>query len=161
MNKWQWFQLISFQLIWLSAVLGRNQWIFIPIGILALHFMLTPNRASDIKVMVLAASGFALDLLLLKAGVFKFDEPPYWLAVLWGAFVLNFAYSLMFLRKVRWYLLCLIGGISGSYAYIISSKLGAVELPLGTLTSGLLLALVWAVIVPLLARCDEWLRESQ
>ena len=158
---WHWFQPINFQLIWLSAVLGGNQWIVFPIVLLCLHFVITPNRQRDLKVLPLAIIGITLDAVLTQLNIFKFVQYPFWLVVLWLGFVLNFGHSLKFLRKLKKPWLMIIGSIGGCYAYLASWKLGAVALPLGAPFSVIVLLIAWALILPLLVKIDLYLREGQ
>ncbi len=158
MTPWQWFQLASFQVLWLCAVIGRNQWLLVPVAILSLHFVFTPNRKADFKVLSLAVAGIAVDGALFIFGVFEFSEPPLWLAILWLAFVLNLGHSLIYLRRLSLHWLLIVGALAGSYAYLISWKLGAVDLPLGAVLSGLIIAAIWALLMPVLVKADQRIR---
>ncbi|MFT6276388.1 MAG: hypothetical protein ACJAZ0_002494, partial [Halioglobus sp.] len=113
MNRWQWFQLISFQVIWFVAVFGRNQWLLVALLILLLHFAFSPEKKSDLKVLSLALLGIGIDAMLTAFGVFQFDETPFWLAVLWLAFVLNFGHSLLYLRRLKTPWLVVVGACAG------------------------------------------------
>ena len=155
---WNWFQPLSFQIIWLASVLGGNQWLAVPLCILALHFALSPSRAQDLKVISLALIGITTDSLLTHFGVFNFEQIPLWLWVLWAGFVLNFGHSMKFLRRLNSYWLILLGAVGGCYSYIISWKLGAVNFPFSLpLTAGVLVV-YWAIIFPILVKLDIYLR---
>ena len=43
-----------------------------------------------------------------------------------------------------------LGAVGGPFAYLVGARLGGVWLPLGVWTSGALLALIWALLLPLL-----------
>jgi hypothetical protein len=159
MNRWQWFQLISFQVIWFVAVFGRNQWLLVALLILLLHFAFSPEKKSDLKVLSLALLGIGIDAMLTAFGVFQFDETPFWLAVLWLAFVLNFGHSLLYLRRLKTPWLVALGACAGCYVYLLSWKLGAVVLPLGVLFTGLLVGVIWAVLLPIMVKADQRLRD--
>lgn len=158
MNRWQWFQLVSFQIIWLTAVLGGNQWLSVSIFILLLHFIFSPNRYTDFKILSLALIGIAVDGGLTLMGFYEFNQPPYWLAVLWLGFSLNFGYSLIYLRRLRTHYRVVLGAGAGCYAYLASWKLGAVDLPLGVLVSAVVIAAFWAVLLPVLVVADQKIR---
>lgn len=160
MNRWRWFQLVSFQVYWFAAVLGGNRWLPFLLLLLILHFLLSPSRRTDLRVISLALVGVIVDGGLTLLGVFEFNQPPIWLAALWIEFVLSIGHSLVYLRRLKIYWLPAIGACAGSYAYLISWNLGAVELPLGPLYSGLIIASVWAVMLPLLVKTDLWIRED-
>jgi hypothetical protein len=158
MNKWLWFQAASFQVIWLSAVLGGNQWIALSIVILCTNFVFTPSRADDLKVLPIAFIGIAIDAVFTTLGVFEFEQFPAWLIILWLGFVLNFGHSLKVIHKIKLYWQIIIGALGGCYAYIVSWKLGAVEFPLGGIMTACLLAVAWAISFPLFMRADRYLR---
>ena len=160
MHVWRWFQPISFQLIWLTAILGGNQWLLLALFILFLHFMLSPCRQEDLRILPLALIGIVTDISLAQLGLFKFAAWPLWLPVLWLAFVLNFGHSLTFLRRLRMFWLMLIGALGGCYAYLASWKLGAVEFPQGIWITSLLLLIIWAIMLPLLVKADVYFREK-
>lgn len=160
MSRWQWFQLISFQVIWFAAVLGGNQWLLIPILIMLVHFKLSPRRNADLKILSLALLGMAVDGSLVLLGIFEFKQPPFWLAILWLAFVLNFGHSLIYLRRIQACWLMVLGACAGSYAYLVSWKVGAVELPMGAILSGIVIASVWSVLLPIMVKSDRWIREG-
>ena len=160
MTTWHWFQPISFQVIWISAVLGGNQWLVVPLFLMCLHFVLSPCRREDIKVLPLALMGVALDATLTHLGFFRFPQFPIWLLVLWFGFVLNFGHSLKFLRKLRIFWLIVIGSVGGCYAYLASWKLDAVVLPFGVLVTACVLVVCWAIIFPILVKADLYIRRE-
>lgn len=160
MNRWQWFQLFLFQAFWLMAVLGRNTWLLLLFLLLIVHFFITPTRSADIKVIILAFLGILVDASLMLLGVFKFNQPPLWLIALWFEFALSIGHGFIYLRRINIYYLSAIGAVAGNYAYLLSWKLGAVELPFGPLFSGLIIALVWALVLPFLVKTDLWIREG-
>lgn len=151
-------QAISFQVIWLTAVLAGNRGLPVVFTLLLMHFIFSPTRMQDIKILPLAFIGIAVDISLTLIGVFQFNELPLWLIALWFAFVLNFSHSLKFLHKIKFIGLMALGAVGGCYAYIASWKLGAAELPLGLFPSSAILLVVWAIMFPLLIRADGILR---
>lgn len=153
-KTWLWFQPISFQIIWLLTVLGGNQLIAFAIGLVCIHYWFSPHRKKDLLMLPIALIGFSLDLMLMQQGFFQFTEWPYWLLVLWTAFVLNFGHSLSFLRAFKSPALMFIGAIGGCYAYWASWKLGAVEWPQDALITCAVIAALWAVILPAAVRIE-------
>ena len=158
MNTWRWFQPISFQIIWLACVLGGNEWLFIPGLILVAHFILTPSFKNDLQILPLIFLGCALDVFFTQIGLFVFEVFPFWLMMLWVAFVLNFGHSLGFLRRLKLTWLMIIGAIGGSYAYWISWQLGAVTWPYGPILSTSVIAITWSILLPILVRGDLYFR---
>lgn len=161
MNRWSWFQAISFQVLWFSCVLGGNAWLAAPIAILGLHLVLSPCLKADVKVLSLALIGVSLDASLSLVNVFAFQQIPLWLVLLWLGFVLNFGHSLRFLRHLHLLWQIVIGAAGGCYAYLASWKLGAVEFPLGLINTACIIAVAWALLLPMLVSADAKLRERE
>tara|TARA_X000000950_G_scaffold255862_1_gene320870 strand:+ start:1924 stop:2382 length:459 start_codon:yes stop_codon:yes gene_type:complete len=149
---------VSFQVIWLLAILGGNQLLPLVIIILACHLALSPERRQDLLLLPLALLGFSIDLVIMLCGFYSFDEWPYWLFFLWFAFVQNFGHSLRFLRKLNIVYTIPLGAAGGCYAYWASWKLGAVAWPQGAVSTLMLLAALWAFIIPALITMDKRLR---
>ena len=153
-NTWIWFQPISFQIIWLTTILGGNQYVAFAIGLLCVHYLFSPQRKKDLLITPLAIVGFCIDLILTNLGMFQFSEWPFWLLVLWIAFVLNFGHSLKFLRNLNTYALVLLGALGGCYAYWASWKLNAVAWPNDMIVTGSVIACLWALILPSLVKLE-------
>lgn len=153
-NTWIWFQPISFQIIWLTTILGGNQYVAFAIGLLCVHYLFSPQRKKDLLITPLAIVGFCIDLILTNLGMFQFSEWPFWLLVLWIAFVLNFGHSLKFLRNFNIYALVILGALGGCYAYWASWKLNAVVWPNDTIITCVVIACLWAIILPSLVKCE-------
>lgn len=158
MKYWLLIQALLFQGVWLLCIFGGNQWLAVALLLLLAHFAVSPSKIADCKVLLLALVGITIDGLLMLAGVFYFDQLPFWLAVLWLGFVLNFGHSLQFLRRLKPIGLMSVGAVSGCYVYLISCYLGAVSLPMGTVVSGLLIAAVWSLSLPFYVLADKHIR---
>ena len=158
-NTWVWFQEISFQIVWLLTVLGGNRFLAFAVGLLSIHYLFSPQRKKDLCLLPLAILGFSIDMTLMNFNVFEFSEKPYWLIVLWIAFILNFGHSLNFLQKFNVLSLMLLGAIGGCYAYWTSWKLGAVIWPNDTVITCTIIAGLWALILPVVVKIE--LRISQ
>lgn len=159
LSYWRILQAVIFQLIWLIAVLGNNEWLWLSLIFFSIHLFFTPSLSVDLKLLPLGFIGFSVDMSFYQLGLYSFQTWPYWLLVLWLAFVLNFGHSFHFLSRFSTKVHSLIGAIGGCYAYLISWKLGAVELPLGILLSGIIIAAAWAFLFPLLAKSERYIRE--
>ena len=160
MTRWLWFQLISFQSMWLLLILGGNTWLPVTIVILAIHFVFTPSRFDDCKVLILALGGFVIDLLMMHLGFFSFFAWPVWLLCLWVAFILNLGHSMRFLRKFKWMYLIGFSALGGVYAYWASWKLGAVDFPEGPLITLSIVAILWGIWLPLCVKLDVLMRQK-
>ncbi|WP_319781619.1 DUF2878 domain-containing protein [Oceanisphaera sp. IT1-181] len=152
MSKWQWTQLVGFYGFWLLAVIGQNSLAWL-LGLLILaHFMFTPSRVADLKVLSLALLGLSLDGLLTWIGVFAFSHWPIWLVLLWVGFVLTLGHSLRWLAARPVWQQALLGAVSGPSSYLSGWRLGAVDLPLGPWTSIVILVPLWALLLVILVR---------
>lgn len=159
-NKWLCFQFASFQVIWLICVLGGNHFLWAPILLILIHLKFSPTQKQDLWVLPLAGLGFVIDIFLSKAGVYSFSSIPYWLLILWLAFILNFGHSLRYLNKTPLAAISLIGAIAGAWSYLAAWKLGAVALPLGMSVSAFIVMLEWAILLPILVKADNFIRQE-
>lgn len=158
MSQWQWFQLIGFQAFWLVAVLGQNPLAWLCLVLLGLHFYFSPSPKRDLWILPLALPGMMADGLLIRLGFFQFDHYPFWLGLLWIGFVLTLGHSQRWMNRVPLPLLPLIGAIGGSAAYLGAWRLGAVEFLHGPVTATLVIAIAWAMILPMMVVMDKRLR---
>lgn len=157
-NRWFWVQLVLFQSLWLISVIGQNDWILIAATLITLHFIFTPDLRHDLRIIPLALIGITIDAILTLSGVFLFSTFPYWLVLLWLGFTLSLGHSLEWLKKIPVALLIPLGAIMGSASYLSGWKLEAVEMPLGATSSAMLLALVWAFLLPIMLKLDTRIR---
>ncbi|WP_417605039.1 DUF2878 domain-containing protein [Oceanimonas baumannii] len=161
MSAWQWTQLIAFEGFWLLAVAGQNAWAWLALCLLLIHFLFTPSRRADLRVLWLAGLGCGVDALLTFGGVFSFSHWPLWLGVLWAGFVLTLGHSLVWLRRFSLPWLALFGAGAGASSYLAGWKLEAVVLPLGFWPSALILGVIWSGLLPLLVMLDRRLRRIE
>lgn len=145
---WRWGQFIGFDLYWSLAVVVGEPWPLLLM--LALHLWFTPTRGRDLRLLPAAAAGFGLDLVLWQLGVLAFTAFPFWLLGLWVGFVWTLPHGMRWLADWHPAQVALLGAMSGPFAYLVGARLGGVMLPLGTWTSGALLALIWSLLLPLL-----------
>jgi Protein of unknown function (DUF2878) len=153
-------QLINYTLYqtgWFACVLGAS-WqrpltgLAIATGLTAIHLALVPNRATEIRLVLLTASiGTIIEVGQLAAGTYRFASgmlvdwlPPLWLLAMWAQFATTFRFSLRrVMVRPQW--AAVFGALGGPTAFLAGERLGAVTL-LPPLASGLLrLSLAWAV----------------
>ncbi len=161
MTRWQWFQPVSFQVMWFSLILVGNTWLPVVITMLGLHFLLTPTKLDDVKVLILALAGFLIDLCMLQLGFFSFTQWPIWLLFLWVAFILNLGHSMRFLRNFKPIYLIGFSTLGGAYAYWASWKFGAVDLPQGPALTLAIVAIIWGIFLPLCVKLDALMRQGR
>ncbi|MFZ0154836.1 DUF2878 domain-containing protein [Pseudomonas sp.] len=148
------------QVGWWACVLGAQvQWLLliVPIG-LAVHLRLCQERNAEVRALLrVALAGCLLDSLLGAVGVFDFDQRPLpvWLALLWLVLASGLRHSLAWTGRPYWRA-ALVGMLSGPLAYLAGARLADVDLPMGDVGTGLLLAPIWALVLPLAVRVASW-----
>ncbi|WP_437179974.1 DUF2878 domain-containing protein [Pseudomonas fakonensis] len=138
---------------WLCVLGAQRPWLLLPVLMgLALHLRLSPSGEAKALCRV-ALLGWLLDSLLAALGVFAFDAwpLPLWLALLWLVLASGLRHSLAWAGRPLW-LGALAGAVGGPLAYLGGARLADVALPLGPLVTALLLAGLWALVLPLLVR---------
>ncbi|SIQ86610.1 Protein of unknown function [Aeromonas sp. RU39B] len=147
-KRWRWGQLLGFNLLWTLAVTGAPlPWLA---GLLLLHLVFSPSRRRDVALIPLAIGGFVLDLLLWRVGVFGFASWPWWLLFLWIGFIWSLPHGLSWLLAWRPLWQAAMGACFGPFAYLMGARLGDIHLPLGTVPTLCVLALIWSLLLPVL-----------
>ena len=150
------YNIVLFQVLWFTAVLGANQSLFGVVLLLALHLIWCTNRRAELFLLLTAAAaGIACDSIMAMAGVYVFVSGtqtlpiPWWLIGLWLGFAATLRHSMAPLMK-KPVLFSVLSIVAAPLSYLAAAKLGAVEFPLGQLTTALVVGLYWAVLTPLL-----------
>lgn len=153
---------IAFQLGWLACVLGAAYDLpmlgpGVVAGLLAMQSfaMRDPLRQIGL-VTIVAILGTAIDSGLLHWGVYWTSQPsesawlcPLWITALWVNVGTTLHGWLRGLRG-RTRAAALLGAVAGPTAYLAADVLGAIRLAIHLELSLLLLAALWAVLLPLL-----------
>lgn len=151
-----------FQLAWFACVFGARQpWLLVlALGCVAAHLAWISQPGEWRGLLAVAACGWALDSILLQLGLFQFagNSPvlPLWLALLWLAFATSLRHSLNWTAR-PWWLGSLVGAIGGPLSYLGGARLANVGFPLGVTATLLVLALIWAMLLPALHCVSKWL----
>lgn len=154
---------ISFQLVWLITVAGAaaGRWWAGPLAVIvfaAWQLPLSPHRRADLKLMSIAAlTGFAIDSVLVLAGLVTFRLPvpwesaaPIWIVSLWVAFALTLNHSMRPLKRSPM-LAMLLGLLGAPLAYGIAARgWNAVDLNGSPTVVLVVIGLIWAVVTPTL-----------
>ncbi|MFN6972007.1 MAG: DUF2878 domain-containing protein [Rheinheimera sp.] len=150
------YNVVLFQLLWFTAVLGSNQYLFVVALLLALHLIWCTNRRAELFLLLsAAAAGIVCDSIMALAGVYVFASGtqtlpiPWWLIGLWLGFSATLRHSMAPLMK-KPVLFTVLSMVAAPLSYLAAAKLGAVEFPLGQLTTAVVVGLYWAVLTPLL-----------
>ncbi len=158
------FNAIWFQLFWILAVVYQFQYIVLIGALLVLHFCITKSKLVDSLVFLVGSLiGYLIDSLLTLSGLFIFEEQftlgrlPVWLVLLWGAFFLSTFYGLSAWIKSG-ILQAGMGAIAGPMSYIAGHHFDAVSFSQSTFVTFLILAPVWAILLPSLIALANSLR---
>ncbi|MHC8400811.1 DUF2878 domain-containing protein [Pseudomonas sp. MDT1-17] len=145
-----------FQLGWFACVFGAQRpWtLLIAIACLATHLRWIANDPNEWRILLrVATCGWVLDSILLHLGLFSFSDAtivlPLWLAMLWLLFASTLRHSLSWTKR-PWWMGSLLGAFGGPLSYLGGARLADVGLPLGVWPSALLIALIWAMLMPAL-----------
>ncbi|PZP33185.1 DUF2878 domain-containing protein [Shewanella xiamenensis] len=156
------YSALSFQCVWWSSILWGNRVLLLNISLLLIHFLLlalVENRQAvfrDFSTMIkVGLLGIAIDTLLTLFGIFEFTVLPWWLACLWLHFALSLHHSLIFMRALPIILQVILGGVFGCLSYIAGAQFNAVTLPFGESISMIILAVVWAILLPLFIKISR------
>ncbi|QWL65058.1 DUF2878 domain-containing protein [Aeromonas jandaei] len=146
---WQWAHLLGFNLYWLLAVMWQQPGPLL--AMLLLHFLFSPSRQRDWRLLLIAIAGCLLDALLWQLGLFHFPAGfPLWLALLWLGFALTLAHGMRWLLRLPRWQQALFGMVGGTSSYVAGAAMGAVHLPWGIGISAALLAVIWMWWLPVL-----------
>jgi hypothetical protein len=163
---------ILYELGWGCCVLGAA-WGYPLIGgglalvLVLVHLWLAGDCRQEVRLMLVAVLlGLLIDSGQQALGLFRFKPDglglvlPLWVFVIWAQFATLFRYALSWLSS-RYLLAVLFGAIGGPLAYAGGVQLGAADFgprPLFTMT---VLAVIWALVVPLLVWISGRIGTSQ
>lgn len=150
--------LIGFQAVWLSCVIGAGQGMWLP-GLLAaalfalLMLAFGKGRRRDLRTLAIALPiGFVMDSVLVKSEWLRYAEAfpssewaPLWIMALWLAFALTLNHSLRAVYRNRVYAF-LFGLLGGPLAYGIAGvRFDAMTVEHRLVPSLLLIGAVWGI----------------
>jgi hypothetical protein len=135
-----WRNLIGYQIVWFSAVIGAGHGLWWP-GVVAAclfataHFSIgmhaPSSRAIDLRLLVVAlVCGLLLDGSLALSGLARYaaadpalpsNGAPLWILSMWAAFALTLRHSMTFLLH-KPLLAAAFGGIGGPLAYLGAAR---------------------------------------
>jgi hypothetical protein len=127
------------------------------VPLLALHLYLAREPARELRlILVVGAIGCIFDTLHGLFGVYSFHpsllrawiSPP-WLVCVWMIFATTLHSSMQWLSR-RYTLAALLGGIAGPLSYLYGMRVGALHLHLGIRMGLAIIAVSWAIVMPLL-----------
>lgn len=148
-----WFNAVWFQSLWFCTVLGRESLLLVAFALLGMHLWLCGNLRREVKQLVLVGGiGILADAALSATNVYVFANNalvPLWLCCLW------FGFSAAMSRSLGWLsgrlTLCIIAGaVAFPLNYWAGERLGAVEFGYSLPVTLTVLALCWAILLPLM-----------
>lgn len=150
---------VAYQSVWFIAILGGPRYLWCGFILLGLHFLFSSKRKADALLMLcLLMMGLVIDGLLKYSGFFSFNNDqfplPLWLLLIWMAFATLPHHSLHWL-KGRPLLSALLGAFGGPLAYWAGVRLGAASFGFSLPFSLMLLAVVWALVLPVSMRLAQ------
>jgi|AntRauTorckE6833_2_1112554.scaffolds.fasta_scaffold03058_3 hypothetical protein len=153
---------VLYQIGWFSCILGAALGFplcgaFVSLTLVVLHLLLTDARKVEVRLLFAACVlGIVVDSLQQAAGLFTFKTDPswplwlpLWVFVIWIQFATLLRFALHWLSE-RYLLGALFGAIGGPLAYWSGIRLGAATFGGNPQLTLLVLALVWALVTPLL-----------
>ena len=149
---------LQFQVAWFFCVLVPNP-VALAVFTLAnlwLHLRVVANlERESLWLLSVWCAGVLLDSVLFGSGLFANNDgsvwPPLWLLFLWLNFAMALRYCFAFLQKNLWVTAAL-GAIAGPSSYFSGAYLnGGVTLAEPVAVSLSVLAVVWALFLPLVA----------
>jgi hypothetical protein len=164
---------IIFQACWFACVMGAAKnlgWlgpllvlITVPLQI---HLLTENHRAEILFAIICGISGSLLETLMIVANVYSpVDQvwgqvcPP-WMAALWFNFAMLVSISLAWL-KGKYAAAAILGGLAGPVAYWGGEKLGALKVAATFNMGYMILAVMWAIALPLLVYLHDSLTRSK
>ncbi|MDE1530937.1 DUF2878 domain-containing protein [Pseudomonas carnis] len=151
---------VLFQCGWFACVLGGDsRWLLIGVAVLGAHLLWISAWAREGQVILaVTVLGTLVDTALRGLGVFEFNTPgpliPLWLILLWALLATTLRHCLAWSAR-PWWLASLLGAVGGPLSYYAGSQLAGVSFGYGTLPTLIGLALLWAMLFPLLHRIAQ------
>ncbi|MNF46191.1 hypothetical protein D3C84_273460 [compost metagenome] len=156
MNRKLLLNALLFQTGWFACVFAAREPWLLAVAALALlaHFRWIGRWRDEGRLVAsVLIAGSALDSFLLQFGVFDFGAErllvPLWLALLWALFATTLNHCLAWTAR-PWWLGSLLGALAGPLSYWAGASIAGVGLPLGSTPTLLLLAGLWALVMPVL-----------
>lgn len=151
-----------YQTGWFCCVLGAG-WGYPVTGALAasvlagVHLFLASSRKNEAILMLFACLlGVLVDSIQTALGLFTFTRDPawplwlpLWVFVIWAQFATLFHYGLHWLSG-RYRLAAILGLVGGPLSYWAGIRMGAASFGSNPTLTVAALALVWALVMPLL-----------
>lgn len=151
------FNALLFNFIWLGCVAGRDQylWIVAPLVLAYTAVLLKAGQLQLRQTIWVVITGIFVDSLYTASGIFRFEHDgvllPLWMCILWVGFATTLPLSMrIFSRPLS---LATVTGAAGfPFSYFIGTRLDAVEFGLPFTWTMVMVAITWAVVLPIMYR---------
>ncbi|MGY4533794.1 hypothetical protein ACVW0Y_002927 [Pseudomonas sp. TE3786] len=145
-----------FQLAWFAGIFSPQQpvLLLVPLLVVGVH-LLWLGRGELPLLLVITLLGTLIDSLLMHAGLFEFAQSrwliPFWLVLMWTLLATTLRHCLAWTAR-PWWLASVLGAATAPLSYYAGARLAGVGLPFGLWPSLAILAVLWALLFPLLHR---------
>ncbi|MBK3508740.1 DUF2878 domain-containing protein [Pseudomonas sp. MF6747] len=146
---------VLFQCGWFACVLGGDSgWLLVVGAVLAIHLLWIGSWSREGRVILaVTLLGTVVDTALRTFGVFHFSFPgpliPFWLVLLWALLATTLRHCLAWSAQ-PWWRASVLGAVGGPLSYYAGSQLAGVSFGYGTAPTLVGLALLWALVFPVL-----------
>ncbi|MFL1551066.1 DUF2878 domain-containing protein [Pseudomonas sp. D47] len=146
---------VLFQCSWFACVLGGDsRWLLVAAAVLAIHLLWISSWSAEGQVILaVTLLGTVVDTSLRTFGVFHFSVPgpliPFWLMLLWALLATTLRHCLAWSAQ-PWWRASVLGAVGGPVSYYAGSQLAGVSFGYGTVPTMIGLALLWALLFPML-----------
>ncbi|WP_455917910.1 DUF2878 domain-containing protein [Pseudomonas cerasi] len=146
---------VLFQCGWFACVLGGDsEWLLVVGAVLAIHLLWISSWSREGQVILaVTLFGTVVDTGLRTFGVFHFSFPgpliPFWLVLLWALLATTLRHCLAWSAQ-PWWRASVLGAVGGPLSYYAGSQLAGVSFGYGTAPTLIGLALLWALVFPVL-----------
>ena len=145
------YNFVWFYMIWLALVIGGNEWIWLALVLISIHYLIIEDKVGELLLATsVAAIGVIVDSALSIAGIFLFEYDqiiPAWLVVLWIAFASILRRGLAFLIDYP-LITIFLGGLGGASSYFSGYLLDAVEFGYRVELTLVILFIHWSILLP-------------
>ncbi|MCW2290939.1 hypothetical protein M2262_000989 [Pseudomonas sp. BIGb0408] len=145
---------LLFAIGWFACIAGGGLWLWLVAVIMLVHLLHIGSWQREGKLLVsVFLFGSAVDSFLLQFGLFDFGEPrqliPLWLALTWLLLGSTLCHCLAWTAR-PWWRASLLGACLAPLHYYAAASLDGVNFPYGSAATLILLALMWAAMLPVL-----------
>lgn len=153
---------VLFQTCWLVAAFYSDYAALVITVLLILHFVITPTRRLDSKILLMGLLGAGIDQALISLNVINVNQPfiPLWLVTLWLFLSVCLNHSLAWLVKLKTWQVAFLGSTFGTLSYIAALNLGAFTTSLPFYQFVIIEILVWFALLPIMVKFHQFINAS-